>query len=56
MRVHMTNLLENFRNDEPYACAQGHFVHVCCDRATHAPVPMPPQLRAALERLRLPEV
>jgi acyl-CoA thioester hydrolase len=43
-----------FRNDEPQACAQGYFVHVCCDRATHTPLPMPPKLRAALERLRLP--
>ena len=43
-----------FRNDEPQASAQGYFVHVCCDRATHTPVPMPAPLRAALERLRLP--
>ena len=43
-----------FRNDEPQASAQGYFVHVCCERATHAPVAMPPKLRAALEQLRLP--
>jgi acyl-CoA thioester hydrolase len=42
-----------FRNDEPQASAQGYFVHVCCDRTTHAPVPMPAALRAALERLRM---
>ena len=42
-----------FRNDEREACAQGYFVHVCCDRAAHAPVPMPAALRAALERLRV---
>ena len=42
-----------FRNDERRACAQGHFVHVCCDRSTHVPVPMPAALRAALERLRM---
>ena len=42
-----------FRNDEAHASAQGYFVHVCCDRATHAPVPMPPALRASLEQLRL---
>jgi len=42
-----------FRNDEQTASAQGYFVHVCCERATHAPVPMPPTLRAALERLRV---
>jgi acyl-CoA thioester hydrolase len=40
-----------FRNDEPLAAAQGHFVHVCCDRSTLKPVDMPPALRAALERL-----
>jgi acyl-CoA thioester hydrolase len=43
-----------FRNDEPTASAQGYFVHVCCERATHTPVPMPAKLRAALERLRMP--
>ena len=44
-----------FRNDEPTASAQGYFVHVCCERATHTPVPMPAKLRAALERLRMPD-
>lgn len=43
-----------FRNDDPLAAARGHFVHVCCDRHTHAPVEMPADLRAALERLRMP--
>ena len=42
-----------FRNDELRASAQGYFVHVCCERTTHAPVPMPAALRAALERLRM---
>jgi acyl-CoA thioester hydrolase len=42
-----------FRNDEPVTSARGHFVHVCCDRRTHAPVAMPANLRAALERLRV---
>jgi acyl-CoA thioester hydrolase len=42
-----------FRNDEAVTAARGHFVHVCCDRRTHAPVAMPAALRAALERLRL---
>ena len=42
-----------FRNVEPAAAAQGHFVHVCCDRATHRPVPMPAGMRAALENLRV---
>ena len=43
-----------FRNDERLASAQGFFVHVCCDRATHTPLPLPAGFRAALERLRLP--
>jgi acyl-CoA thioester hydrolase len=33
------------------ASAQGHFVHVYVDRATRRPVPLPPALRAAVERL-----
>lgn len=41
-----------FRNDENVAAAQGHFVHVTCDRATHRPVAMPADMRAALEKLR----
>jgi len=43
-----------FRNDDLHTAARGHFVHVCCDRATLTPVAMPAALRAALERLRLP--
>ena len=42
-----------FRNDDAKSAAQGHFVHVCCDRKTLASTPMPPRLRRALERLRL---
>ena len=42
-----------FRNDERLASARGHFVHVCCDRATQAPVAMPAALRTALARLRV---
>ena len=30
-----------FRNDEPQACAQGHFVHVYVDRASQRPVALP---------------
>lgn len=41
-----------FRNDEPSAAAQGHFVHVCCDRDTHRPVAMPDHMRRALEKIR----
>lgn len=40
-----------FRNDEAVAAAQGHFVHVCCDRATQRPMPMPDAMRRALEKL-----
>jgi acyl-CoA thioester hydrolase len=42
-----------FRNDEQLASAQGYFVHVCCDRATHAPVSMPAKLRSVLEGLQM---
>jgi len=41
-----------FRNDDRHAVAEGFFVHVACDRQTHRPVPMPADLRAALEALR----
>ena len=40
-----------FRNDDRRAAAQGHFVHVTCDRHTLRPVPMPANMRAALEKL-----
>ena len=43
-----------FRNDEPLASAIGHFVQVCCDRATQRPIAMPPAVRAALEALLVP--
>jgi acyl-CoA thioester hydrolase len=42
-----------FRNDEDRASAQGHFVHVTCDRATHRPVSIPDAMRRVLESLRL---
>ncbi len=42
-----------FRNDETAACAQGHFVHVACDAATHRPLAMPEDMRRALEALRV---
>jgi len=41
-----------FRNDDNIAAAQGFFVHVCCDRATQRPLPMPDGMRRALEKLR----
>jgi len=34
------------------AAAQGHLVHVYVDRASRRPAPLPPPLRAALEKLR----
>jgi acyl-CoA thioester hydrolase len=37
-----------FRNDEPQACAQGHFVHVYVDRASNRPVALPPAVLAAV--------
>ncbi|MEO8442449.1 MAG: thioesterase family protein [Betaproteobacteria bacterium] len=40
-----------FRNNEEIAAAQGHFVHVCCDRDTHRPMPMPDGMRRALAKL-----
>ncbi|MGN6233816.1 MAG: acyl-CoA thioesterase [Trinickia sp.] len=41
-----------FRQGEPHAAAQGHFVHVYVDRATRRPVTaLPEPLRAALEPL-----
>jgi acyl-CoA thioester hydrolase len=40
-----------FRNDDPQTAAQGHFVHVTCDRASHRPVAMPADMRAVLEKL-----
>ena len=40
-----------FRNSDEQAAAQGHFVHVCCDRETHRPIPMPDAMRRALAKL-----
>jgi acyl-CoA thioester hydrolase len=42
-----------FRNDEPLEAAHGYFVQVCCDRETQRPIPMPPEVRAALEALAI---
>lgn len=41
-----------FRQGSEAAAAQGHFVHVYVDRATHRPVEIPSDWRAALETLR----
>jgi len=40
-----------FREGGDRAVANGHFVHVFVDRAANRSVPIPPALRAALERL-----
>ena len=40
-----------FRPGEDTEAAQARFVHVCVDRATHRPVPVPDPLRAALASL-----
>ncbi|QFU74779.1 acyl-CoA thioesterase [Halioglobus maricola] len=40
-----------FRKDESTAVANGHFVHVFVDRAADSSVPIPSQLRRALERI-----
>jgi acyl-CoA thioester hydrolase len=44
-----------FRNEESLAAAQGHFVHVACDRQTLRSVAIPDDLRSALEALRMGE-
>jgi len=43
-----------FREGEDEAAATGHFVHVFVDRETHRPMPMPAQIRSALEKLLTP--
>lgn len=40
-----------FGAGEDDARAEGHFVHVFVDRASQRPTPMPPAIRAAVERL-----
>ncbi len=42
-----------FRQGSQLAAAQGRFTHVYVDRATQRPVPIPADLRAALEALTL---
>jgi acyl-CoA thioester hydrolase len=37
--------------EEDTARAEGHFVHVFVDRASNKPVPIPPGIRAALQRI-----
>ncbi|HET8727262.1 MAG TPA: thioesterase family protein [Alphaproteobacteria bacterium] len=40
-----------FRVGDATAAATAHFVHVFVDRESRRPVPIPPELKAALERL-----
>ena len=42
-----------FGEGEETARAEGHFVHVFVDRASNKPVPMPPGIRAALQRITI---
>ncbi|GAB4519379.1 MAG: thioesterase family protein [Anaerolineae bacterium] len=43
-----------FRQGEDDAAAAGYFVHVFVNRETRRPVPLPAQMRTALERLTIP--
>jgi acyl-CoA thioester hydrolase len=43
-----------FKQGEDHAAADGHFIHVFVERASQRPVPIPPPIRAALERLLAP--
>jgi|AntAceMinimDraft_12_1070368.scaffolds.fasta_scaffold40669_2 acyl-CoA thioester hydrolase len=45
-----------FRQGDENPAAFGHFVHVYIDRATRRPVSIPDQVRAALEKLSVPEI
>lgn len=40
-----------FRAESDTASAEGHFVHVYCDRATMRPVPIPDAIRAEMEKI-----
>ena len=40
-----------FRQNDPHPAATGHFVHVFVERGVQKPVPIPPRIRAALEKL-----
>lgn len=42
-----------FTQDQEQAAAAGYFVHVFVRRDTNKPVPIPPTIRQALERLRV---
>ena len=40
-----------FRDEADAASAEGHFVHVYCDRATMRPVPIPDLIRPEMEKI-----
>lgn len=40
-----------FREGEPHPAATGHFVHVFVERGVQRPVPIPPKIRACLEKI-----
>lgn len=40
-----------FKNDGEQVCASGHFVHVYVDRATNKPIPIPEDVRAAMQTI-----
>ena len=40
-----------FREGQQHPAATGHFVHVFVERGVQKPVPIPPRIRAALEKL-----
>jgi len=41
-----------FRAEAEAASAEGHFVHVYCDRASMRPVPIPDHIRSEMERIQ----
>ncbi len=40
-----------FREGDPHPAATGHFVHVFVERGVQKPAPIPPNIRAALEKI-----
>ena len=44
-----------FREDEEYASAQGHFVHVYVDRTTRRSAPIPDKIRSLLQSISVDE-
>lgn len=43
-----------FRKGEKDAAAAGHFIHVFVDRRDNRPTPVPPRIRGALEKIKVP--